>query len=214
MDKEIPKKTVYFVRHGESTHNAKGLHQDGLVELSEQGFKQAEFVAKRFLHIRVDTIIASPFTRARQTAETISAAVNLPIEFNELFVETLPPSEVIGKSKDDPEVISMHEKFRENMDNPQWRYSDEENFQDRIARAKKAVGYLEGINKNSILVVSHGAFIRYMLATMVLGEELKPSQWHRVIRFFHTTNTGITVCKYDTEHRWKLYHWNDVAHLN
>lgn len=207
-------KTIYFVRHGESTYNVNDLHQDGLVELSERGLEQAKFVAKRFLHIHVDSIIASPYTRAKQTAEVISAAINLPITFNELFVETRPPSEYISKAKDDPEVLAAQAKFKEHIDDPEWRYSDEENFNDRTARAKAALAFLESIPQTSVLVVSHGSFIRYMLIAMMLGDTLKPADSHIVRNFLLLSNTGITVCEYSLEKGWKLHHWNDVAHLS
>jgi 2,3-bisphosphoglycerate-dependent phosphoglycerate mutase len=79
---------LWIVRHGQSSGNvaraaalAAGAHQIGLevrdvdIPLSELGFRQAEAVGRWFAALppadRPEVVIASPYVRARQTAETI-----------------------------------------------------------------------------------------------------------------------------------------------
>ncbi|MGZ8999330.1 MAG: histidine phosphatase family protein, partial [Allosphingosinicella sp.] len=79
---------LWIVRHGQSAGNvardsamATGAHQIGLdvrdvdVPLSELGFRQAEAVGHWFASMpeteRPEIIIASPYLRARQTAEAL-----------------------------------------------------------------------------------------------------------------------------------------------
>ena len=79
---------MWIVRHGQSAGNvaraaalAAGAHQIGLevrdvdIPLSELGFRQAEAVGRWFATLpaaeRPEVVIASPYVRARQTAETI-----------------------------------------------------------------------------------------------------------------------------------------------
>jgi probable phosphoglycerate mutase len=72
---------IYLVRHGESEGNKKKVFQDPQSPLSSEGVAQAEAVAKRFKGVHVDLIFASPFTRAKMTAEAISNKLHTEIEF-------------------------------------------------------------------------------------------------------------------------------------
>ena len=67
---------VYFVRHGQTNSNKESRHQFPETPLSDHGLTQADAVAKRFKHLKVDLIISSPYTRALQTATAIKEANN------------------------------------------------------------------------------------------------------------------------------------------
>ena len=210
-------KIVYFVRHGESVGNAAGVFQTHEGGLSAVGQEQARALAERFRHILVDFIMASSMPRAKETAQAIHEAIQKPIEFSDLLVEVRRPSEVEGKSIHDEGGIHMRKKFRIEDHEPTWRYSDEENFTDRIERAHKVIDLLLGRPEKNIVVVSHGTFIRTVLAHMALGNSMTPAEYVKFLLFFHKFNTGISVCNYAKddfgEFRWKLMHWNDIAHL-
>ena len=63
----------YFVRHGQSIANTKKVIQGHLnSQLSELGKKQAVQVGKWFRGKGIQTILSSPLTRARTTAEIIA----------------------------------------------------------------------------------------------------------------------------------------------
>ena len=76
------KTRFYFIRHGETEWNTKGIYQ-GLTDipLSEKGEKQAEYLGKRFQNkaLKVDAIYSSPLQRAVKTAESIANAKGLKI---------------------------------------------------------------------------------------------------------------------------------------
>lgn len=211
---------VYFVRHGESVSNAERISQGPAAPLSELGKKQAEFIATRLSKLSIDAIIASPYTRTKETAEIIAQKINKPIEWSDLFVERRQPSELIGKSFDDPLRKTIFEISREAHDDPAWKYSDEESFLDLRTRAETALALLTVRSEEHILVVTHGFFKRLLVGSMLFGEEFNPPQYRAIRSFLHTDNTGITICEYrapDEEHpdsRWKLITWNDHAHLN
>lgn len=69
-----------YIRHGESEYNSKGIMQ-GIddPDLSSEGVKQAEALAKRLDGIRNVRIYASPLKRAFQTAETVASRVKAGI---------------------------------------------------------------------------------------------------------------------------------------
>jgi broad specificity phosphatase PhoE len=74
-------RTLWLVRHGESTWNTLGLTQghNDQAELTTLGLRQAEQVAKRFAGIAVRAIYSSDLRRAQQTAAPLAAAIGLPV---------------------------------------------------------------------------------------------------------------------------------------
>ena len=203
---------IYFIRHGESEWNARGLHQHEGIPLSTKGEDQTVQLAKRFLKIQVDRIVASPFERTKQTAEAISSLINKPIDYNTIFREVKRPTSVIGKSYTDSEALSIRNLMSENFEEEDWHHSDEENFFDFKNRGLEALKFLESLNDKNVLVVSHSEMIKMVIALMMFGDKLLPVEFLSVANFFRTSNTGITVCEYKKS-KWDMYTWNDHAHL-
>jgi probable phosphoglycerate mutase len=205
---------VYFVRHGESVGNAGGLHQTTDMPLSEVGFAQAVRIAERLRKFKIDIIFASPVIRARETAEVISKNLNVPIEQWDELTEVKGPSEIGGKPVKDPEAFKIKKLIRENYSKVNWKYSDEENYEEINERAKKFLGHIIKYHSNlDILCVSHSTYIKFLVAKMLFGKDLTP-EIARI--FYHHTlmqNTGLTVCEYDKESGWLVRHLNDASHL-
>ncbi len=203
---------VYFVRHGQSELNASKRTQLPETPLSPQGLDQAKFVADRFIHIPIEVIISSPMKRALQTANSISTLTGSTVETNDMFIERRPPSQLLGLSHDDPTGLEIRAAMRSNFNDPDWHYSDEENYADLKSRATQALEYLAGRKEESILVVSHGNFIRTIIPTMAFGKNLTNQMGEVFINFLEISNTGITMCDYHDQ-TWHLQTWNDYAHL-
>jgi len=209
-------KKIYFVRHGQSEGNVGPLRQSAETPLTEKGREQAAYIAKRAKNLPIEAIVASPMTRARDTAEVISGEIGLSIEFSDLFVERRRPSVSLGKPKDDPEMVALEEAIRNNFHAaPYTRLSDEENFEDLKERARQALDFLASREEEHILVVTHGFFLRVVLALVTLGESLTGEECGKFVRTFETENTGVSVFLYDENrpNRWRLWVWNDHAHL-
>jgi len=203
---------IYFVRHGESVHNAGNIHQPLDIELSERGLKQAEFVAKRFQDIDFDVIVSSDLMRAKQTAETIQQVTGKELVFTELARERYQPSVFHGKRIDDPSLQDIKATIEQNIRDPHYRHSDEENFFDLKKRAKQLLEFLEARTEKNLVVVLHGTILRYLLVTMAYGDTYDWDTFIGFAMFVHLDNTGITVCE-QRHDRWKLITWNDHAHL-
>ena len=209
-------KRIYFVRHGESEGNVGALRQDASTRLTERGREQALFIAKRVQKLPIEKIVSSPMARASDTAKVISEIINLPIEFSDYFVERRRPSISLGKPKDDPEMLALEKQLRDNFHTaPYPRHSDEENFEDLKDRAKNVLNFLSSCKENHILVVTHGFFLRIVLALATLGDSLTGDECGKFIRTFETENTGLTIFEYEEgkAHPWKVFVWNDHAHL-
>lgn len=180
--------------------------------LSDVGIEQAEFVANRFKDLQIDKIIASPFTRARQTAEIIARELGKPIDFNDLLIEYLKPTIFRGKSHDTEGLQNIIKMIREKMPDPSWHHSDEENFWDIRKRAMEFVAFLELQDEENLLIVTHSEILRMIISYMMMGDDHNLENYLKFESFFKTTNTGITVCE-KTEHGWEMKTWNDYAHL-
>lgn len=204
---------VYFVRHALSEFDASGIHQDKLTNLSAEGKKQAESLAKRFSRIPIDIIVASPYQRTKQTAEIIGKVLKKPIKFERLIEEMRRPSEIQGKKRDSEKSRRIRKLIDENYHQGDWHYSDEETFNDLKSRAEKAIEYLEKIEKENILVVTHFNIIAMMISVMMHGKRLRPLDFLDLKYFFVMDPTGISLCQYQKGKGWNLLNWNDIAHL-
>ena len=209
-------KTIYLVRHGESEGNVGPIGQTAETPLTDNGRRQAALVGDRCAKIDIDTIICSTMVRARQTADYILEKNPKPIEYSDLFIERRRPSASLGVSKDDPDAVEAENEIVEKFHLPGYRHSDEENFDDIKIRVQKAFEYLESRKEDSLLVVSHGMFLRVMAAYLVLGDKLNAEECRQFLRTMGTENTCISVFRYEKGHEWRpwqLLRWNDHAHL-
>jgi probable phosphoglycerate mutase len=73
-------KPFYFIRHGETDFNRLGLCTGSSdIPLNQKGLEQAEVAAKWLLKEQIEQIVTSPLSRAKKTAEIISAVLQKPI---------------------------------------------------------------------------------------------------------------------------------------
>lgn len=209
-------KTIYFIRHGESEGNTCLIRQDSSSSLSDRGRKQATFMAERCLKLPVDIVVASTMTRAQQTAAIIGEKLEKDVISSDLFTERRRPSAQIGKPKDDADSLAIEKDIWDNFGTAGYRHSDEENFEDLRDRARQALEFLANRPEEHIAVVTHGFFMRIIIACVVFRERLTGKECELFIRTFHMENTGLTIIKYagpDQEPPWWVWTWNDHAHL-
>ena len=203
---------IYFVRHGETVANNASIHQDADDELSETGRKQSRFLAQSLKRLPIETIIASPFKRTLDTAKIIQEAIQKSLAFSELLQEIPYPKEIRGLKYTDPESVRIRALMEKYANNPNWHYSDEENFYDTRSRAIKALRHIATFSNECVLVVTHGRFLLRLLTVMFYGKDVKAEMFEPIPHFFEITNTGITIVEKEN-HRYKLLTWNDYAHL-
>ena len=214
----MAKKTLYLVRHGEAEHNLKEpprLYRGAESELTELGHRQAGYIAERASHLTLDVLITSSMRRARQTAEHIAKRIDKDIVASDLFVEAKDPPSQQGKVWLDPEVQHVHKEWQATLFSDQ-RVRDGENFPDLRTRAKDARRFLETRDEDSILVVTHGLFLRALVGITVFKEKFDATLFDQMDNGFRTTNTGLTILQYDPKDpycEWWLLVWNDHAHL-
>ncbi len=211
---------IYFVRHGESEANVGPLVQGPDELLTSNGTKQATDVAERISKISADLILSSPEVRAKNTAEIISNKINKPIEYSDLLIEFVKPSIIIKKPKKDPLVKEIKKLLKDNFHVAGWKHSDEENFEDLKQRAVKLLDTLASRKEENLIVVTHGIFMRMIVAVAIMGKELTSHDYWKFFVALGLDNTGITILKsneidekYDDVAPWELVTWNDHSHL-
>jgi probable phosphoglycerate mutase len=210
--RSTPLKRVYFVRHGITEENKRDSFQTFETPLSDDGRTQARFVAKRFATIPIEHIVTSTMFRAKETAREIAAVTGCNITESQLFYELLRPTVIRGREKNHPEVQKIFAQLIADFGDPTKRHSDEENFFDFKIRVLKALHFLENRPEKTLAVVTHGTILKMLIATMAHGDTITLEEFARMDFFLHPTNTGITECVL-TKHGWRLWTWNDKAHL-
>lgn len=163
--------TLYLVRHGETEYNRKGIVQGGGVDsvLNATGRSQAEALAQRLQSVGIDSLYASTMRRAKQTARilagphrTLSRTYLRDLsEMDWGVFEGAPPSE-----ERDASMQALKETWR----NGDYARPVEggESIRDVQARARRAVRHILAREAGrTALVVTHGRYLRVLLATVL-----------------------------------------------
>ena len=212
------KKTIYFVRHGQSVDNALPVFQSINSPLSEKGMMQAKRIAQRLSIIEFEALIASPVQRAMETAGYISDITGKNIVFSDLFVERVKPHEINGKPWADEEASKIWREWEVTLYSPGQRISDGENYEDTITRVDHALAFLEERPETTIAVVTHGYFLRAIVARVLLGDNLTGRIMKRFQQRASVENTALTILDfkdvYEEEFAWRLRTLNDHSHFD
>lgn len=153
----ILKKEFYFVRHGQTDHNLRGVKEDHPrhIPLNETGKKQAQMIEPIISALPVKIVCSSPLRRAQETKEIITA--NLVAVHHEI--------EDLGECSS---LIWSHMSKR-GMFAPLPEDGPAREFMDRVRSGINQALALPG----PILVVSHGG-VHWALCCLMGIEE---HQW-------------------------------------
>lgn len=163
--------TLYLVRHGETEHNRRGIIQGGGVdsELNAAGRAQAKALAQRLRSVSIDTLYASTLQRAKQTAD-ILARPHDPLsrtylrDLSEMdwgVFEGEPPSE-----ERDEAMGTLKSAWREGAYDR--TVEGGESIRDVQERAQQAIRHILARDAGqTVLVVTHGRYLRVLLATIL-----------------------------------------------
>ena len=213
----MAEKIVYFVRHGQSEGNATPVFQSPDSPLSVVGVQQTVHIAERACGLSFETLISSPLERTKQTAMAIAERTGKTIEYSDLFAERVKPTYINDKPYTDKKANALWREWEESVRTSGVRVEDGENFDDLNERAKLAIDFLSKRAEQSLLVVTHGYFLRIIVARVLLRDLLTDTLFRSIQGSLKgMKNTGLTVLKYcDTQEgmRWRLWIYNDHTHL-
>lgn len=211
MTSKIDKSPIYeitLLRHGESVGNAEGYHQ-GQAEfpLTEKGRAQASALAKKWLEegVQFDQAIASPQSRAKETAEIITSTLNLPLTFDKIWME-----------RDNGILAGLHfEEAREKHPQPDFIPSYEpvgksgESQWELYLRAGRAVQSLFNHPPGRYLVVSHGGLLNKVMYA-ILG--ISPQANFQGPRFRFRNTAYVSLSYKPDSHTWYVNGINQRDH--
>ena len=202
-------KSVRVIRHAQSVANA-GLATTSpdSISLTELGHTQAQILADNIAS-PPDLVISSPFERAIQTALPLARRypqVPLKIWAVEEFTY-LSPSQLVDTTQ----------AARKPMVDSYWNAGDQaaidvpgaESFIELLKRAKVMIDQLAASTADSILVFSHGQFIRAVAWFIRHGEDAGTPEKMRLFRELDTKDPLPNYAGYDLElrdGRWKVLH--------
>lgn len=202
---------LYLVRHGETEYNRRRIVQGRGVdaELNETGHQQAAALATRFADVRLHAIYASSLRRAQQTAAAVHQHHStVPVEhLADLDEMAWGRYEGMGASD---ELTAAFARFHEQWGSGQFddRVPGGESILEVETRARRALDYIVSRHAGQqVLVVTHGRFLRVLLASALDGYGLQCMQ-----EFAHS-NTGVNHVRLSGG-RFEALRLNCTAHLD
>ena len=155
---------IVFIRHGEPDKaevDKRGFIGQGrdLAPLTELGIKQAEEVSVNPLLKDCQIIVASPYTRALQTAAIISKNTGLDIKVEVDIHEFIPDKTFQLKGEDESKLL--HKEFMKCLgEYPKGEVRQWETITDIISRSKPVLDKYVDLGYERIILVAHGGVIR------------------------------------------------------
>lgn len=192
-----------LLRHGESVSNADSeaiaLPADIGDRLSERGREQARAAAGGLEGTGITRLLSSPMRRARETAEPLSEALELPVTVLP-YVHELKEETGYGELNPEQQRLRRWSERMAHSNDPNSAGDGAESFNDVRGRVRRLKAELEGQPSGErTLVVTHGIFSRFFFFDSLLGEEfgprLVPQLWN-----LRTRNCGLSV--FEHGERW------------
>lgn len=202
---------LYLVRHGQSESNVSGKVQGPDDALTEQGILQAHAIAARVENLEPDVIYTSPFLRARMTADIIAARAGKSAIVHDDLYESLWAERFWGRLRTDPDVAPFLTRS-ENETESEWDASSHETWHAINERADRVLSFFAAQTHESVVAVSHGYFLPFLIRRMLLGDALTVGLCNKTDQQIKISNTGLSVLKHE-DGVWQLVTWNDHAHL-
>ena len=205
-------KRVYLVRHGQTEGNIQNFSQLSDTPLTQKGHDGAKALAARFADLDIDQLIASPYTRAEETASYISNITKLPATTVDFFHENLRPEAVRGKAFSE-ETKLIYKNYQANFWSDGSGVGGAETYGDVLKRIKASLKFLEEQKSENIAVVSHGHFLR-MLVVHILANQSDDMKMYQTITesLAALSNVAVTVVEF-RDSKWTLKIYNDHAHF-
>lgn len=171
---------MILVRHGQSTANASGTWQGQMdFPLSEQGRLQATAAGRALLGTRISDIYSSPLSRAFETAEIVARETGFPGEvviLTDLMERHGGVLEGYTWAEQEARNPAFVEKFLALPEEERWRFAGAETDEELLFRFERALATIrsrERASDDSLVIVSHGGFMRAFLRNF-FGSEVLP----------------------------------------
>lgn len=200
-------KTFYFIRHGQTDLNLRGIVQGRGVNspLNENGFKQAQAFFEAYKHVPFDKIYTSTLLRTKQTVEPF---VQLGIPTEELVgLDEISWGIYEGQEQNEDIMRGFDDLVRA------WRNNELDAAVERgespnalIMRQKEAIAYmLNQADEKTVLVCMHGRALRILLCHFTEISACKMDD-------FPHTNTALYILEY-ADGKFRIVDHYNTKHL-
>ncbi len=201
---------ITLLRHSESVGNAEGYHQGQAdFPLTEKGRLEARQLAAHWSAqgVRFDHAIASPLSRARETAEIITAALDIPLSFDAVWMER-NNGELAGLSHAEaarrhpaPEFTPLYQPIAHTG----------ESLWELYLRGASAMETIMRHPPGRYLIISHGGLLN-MSFHAIMGVSPIPNFQGFVLPL---NNCAFSRLQYSPqEGQWRLLSHNERPHIN
>jgi 2,3-bisphosphoglycerate-dependent phosphoglycerate mutase len=197
---------VTFLRHGESVGNQENRFQGQAdFPLTDKGRSQAQALAKRWQAegVTFDRCFTSPLLRAKETAEIVTSALNIPLETDPFWME-MNNGRMAGLRDDEidwdtPKFLTPYTRFGETGESRLEVY----------LRAGRGIQSILDRPPGRYLVVSHGGILNMAMYSIL---SIAPQAHHNGPRFFFRNTTFAEFAYEPDYHNWRLLrfdrsHW-------
>jgi probable phosphoglycerate mutase len=153
----------WFLRHGETDWNAQGISQGNVdIPLNATGIAQARAAAEKLRNRGIATIVASPLSRARVTAQFVGEALGLPV--------ALDPDlrEVAFGVQEGQQMSGWFAHWVSGEFTPEGAETFAALRRRAVAAANRATA-----QPPAVLVVAHGALFRSLRAAMAIEPNMR-----------------------------------------
>lgn len=198
-------KTIYVVRHGETTWNLQGLVQGNHdTPLSNDGLVQTTKTVASLSTVRFDAIFTSPLARARAIAEPVGANLGVaPVVMPELREIEFGNWE--GHTWEEIAILYPATLATWELKSPESRPGSGESLADVHQRAERVRQMLESSSASLALVVAHGGFNRVFISVLL---DLPLTSYET----FAQPNACISIFEAETV-KWQAKIIDSVCHL-
>jgi 2,3-bisphosphoglycerate-dependent phosphoglycerate mutase len=203
-------KTLYFVRHGETAHNASGLTMGQMdVPLNERGVAQAAQTAEWLRQFPVERIVSSDLSRAMETAAPLAGLMGLAVEpeprLRELSFGLFEGRAIADCEREHPEIVAR------------WRSGDfdfappgGETRRSLMERTRRVLTGLRDAPEGHIAIFTHGGTLNAFHTHLV--EDGNPSLRDHIHRVFRFHNASVSMAAHAGD-QWRFLVVNSTFHL-
>lgn len=206
-------RVIYFVRHGETTGNAKHVHQFPEMPLSLHGRVQARSTASALKGKGVQRIVSSDLLRARETADIIARELDVPVEYTEHLREVRRARHIWGRHHYSFFSLWALSLFFLSGLFGSRRVYDEETLAEFTTRIVDELNTLATYKEDVLLVVTHRGVMTELIPIARHG---RISSWRAVLAFtllYAVDNGEFTKLERSGDH-WHILEKNSNAHLS
>lgn len=134
-------KKIYVIRHCEAVGQSPNAH------LTDKGYKQALDLSSFFTPIKVDRMIASPYTRAIDSIQPLAKQLNLHVESDRRLKERILSTENLS---------DWLGKLENTFEDPELKFEGGKSSSEALKRIVEVVEEVFSENNECTIIVTHG----------------------------------------------------------